>query len=113
MERKREAKERQFWGAAESMVGIRKQSPRPGTALQALQSSRVAYTGTCPGSGCWAWLTHTLTVTFCFPDLEAPEFQEVPSVDGGGSHPSELHTPAAIFQGPEEKPLLDRASESS
>lgn len=45
-------------------------------------------------------------------DLEAPEFQEVPSVDGGGSHPSELHTPAAIFQGPEEKPLLDRASES-
>lgn len=45
-------------------------------------------------------------------DSEAPTVHEVRSVRGGGSHPSELHPPAAVFQGPEEKPLLDRASES-
>ncbi|EDL96942.1 rCG60946, partial [Rattus norvegicus] len=45
-------------------------------------------------------------------DSEAPTVHEVRSVRGGGSHPSELHPPPAVFQGPEEKPLLDRASES-
>ncbi|XP_021077546.1 uncharacterized protein C6orf222 homolog [Mus pahari] len=52
------------------------------------------------------------TSTSSSVDLEAPTFHAARSVDGGGSHPSELHTPAAVFQGPEEKPLLDRASES-
>ncbi|XP_076772599.1 protein BNIP5 isoform X3 [Arvicanthis niloticus] len=52
------------------------------------------------------------TSTSSSHDSEAPEFHEVLSVDGGGSHPSEPHTPAAVFQEPEEKPLLDRASES-
>lgn len=64
-------------------------------------------------ASCWVWLTHTFTVPLCFPDSEAPTVHEVRSVHGGGSHPSELHPPAAVFQGPEEKPLLDRASESS
>ncbi|XP_028623673.1 uncharacterized protein C6orf222 homolog [Grammomys surdaster] len=52
------------------------------------------------------------TSSFSSHDSEAPAFHEVLSVDGGGSCPSERHTPAAVFQGPEEKPLLDRASES-
>ncbi|XP_031204175.1 protein BNIP5 [Mastomys coucha] len=52
------------------------------------------------------------TSTSSIPDSEEPEFHEARSAEGGGSRPSELHTPAAIFQGPEEKPLLDRASES-
>ncbi|GAB1300805.1 Protein BNIP5 [Apodemus speciosus] len=44
-------------------------------------------------------------------DSEAPAIHEVRTEDDGGPHPSD-HTPAAVFQGPEEKPLLDRASES-
>ncbi|XP_052020058.1 protein BNIP5 [Apodemus sylvaticus] len=44
-------------------------------------------------------------------DLEVPAIHEVPTEYGEGSHPSD-HPPAVVFQGPEEKPLLDRASES-
>lgn len=44
-------------------------------------------------------------------DSEAPAIHEVRTEVDGGPHPSD-HTPAAVFQGPEEKPLLDRASES-
>lgn len=44
-------------------------------------------------------------------DSEAPAIHEVQTEVDGGPHPSD-HTPAAVFQGPEEKPLLDRASES-
>lgn len=51
------------------------------------------------------------TSTSSSHDSEAPTVHEVRSVHDGGSQPSQLHPPAAVFQGPEEKPLLDRASE--
>ncbi|XP_059099866.1 protein BNIP5 [Peromyscus eremicus] len=44
-------------------------------------------------------------------DSEEPGFQEVLSVDGACSHPSERHTPAD-GRGPTEKPPRDRAWES-
>nr|XP_042121679.1 protein BNIP5 isoform X3 [Peromyscus maniculatus bairdii] len=45
-------------------------------------------------------------------DSEEPGFQEVLSVDGGGAHPSELHTPADGHGPAAEKPPRDRAWES-
>ncbi|XP_037055708.1 protein BNIP5 [Peromyscus leucopus] len=45
-------------------------------------------------------------------DSEEPGFQEVLSVDGGCSHPSELHTPADGHGPAAEKPSRDRAWES-